>query len=200
VAENLTKEDFTMSYEEQLKTEANEAGVADKAEGKKKERTKTAAEPKQFPQFNEDGTPQLDDQGQQVWGAEKSAFKKGKTPKAPKVVVYELNEDGTQKLDEAGNPIPVKKVRAPKLDADGNPIARNSNVYLDSQVLQITEAGTKVSYQPESKRGKIFASIKDGMTVKEFYDLNGGKKVAHTFLVWYANEAKVVEVKMADAA
>lgn len=187
-----------MSYADNLAEAAQDAAPADAP--KKKERAKSEAITKSYPQLNEDGTPILDAEGNQVYGPEKSKFKKAKAKKEPKPIEYELNEDGTQKLDEAGNPIPKKKVRQPKLDADGNPIPRQVNTYLPSWVLRITDAGLKANYQPESKRGKIFASIKDNMTVEEFYNLNGGKKVSHTFLVWYVNEAKVVEVVQPEEA
>jgi hypothetical protein len=182
-----------MSYESAL---SNEAVVGyEIAKPSKKSRAKADAPVKSYPQFNEDGTPVLDESGQEVWGPEKSAHKKAKAPRvrAPKVIEYQLDEAGNQVLDEEGNPIPVKKVRAPRLDADGNPIPRQSNVYLDSQVIRLTEIIP--NYRAGTKRGDIFASIKDGMTVGEFYEKNGGKSVSHTFLVWYVNEAKVADVQ-----
>lgn len=169
---------------------------------------------KTYPQFNEDGTPLLGDDGLQVWGPEKSKFKKAKKAKA---VEYEKNEDGSDKLDEAGNKIPVKKAkkvkeieyqkdengefildeagnkipvkktRQPKLDADGNPIPRLSNVFLDSQVINHTEKGKTTKYREGSKRGKHFESIYDGMTVGEYYKVNGGKKSCHRYLVHQVN-------------
>ena len=148
---------------------------------------------KSYAQYNEDGTRMIDPvSGAGIWGPEPCPNKPVKQPKAPKVVEYQKDEDGNDILDEEGNPIPVKKVRAPRLDADGNPIPRRSNVFMDSQVITLTD---KVpSYRAGTKRGDIFASIKDGMTVGEFYEANGGKTVAHTFLVWYCNEAQVVEI------
>jgi hypothetical protein len=183
-----------MSYESALSNEALDNTSVEKPS--KKSRSKADAPVKSYPQFNEDGTPVLDADGKEVWGPEKSAHKKAKAPRVrkPKVIEYQLDEAGNQVLDEEGNPIPVKKVRAPRLDADGNPIPRQSNVYLDSQVIRLSITNIP-NYRAGTKRGDIFASIKDGMTVGEFYEKNGGKSVSHTFLVWYVNEAKVVDVE-----
>jgi len=178
-------------YEAGLEQEAQAAEtpvVPQKKE--RKPRTTAPKEPKLYPQWNEDGSPLLDEEGLQVQGETKM-----KRPKPAKVVEYVKDEDGNNVLDEAGQPIPVKKVRAPRLDAEGNPIPRVTNVFLGSQTLRLTDAGLKTTYQAESKRGKIFASIKDGMTVDQFYEANGGKAVAHTFLVWYVTKAGVVEVE-----
>ncbi len=183
-----------MTYEAALNQEAAGTENPDAPKGGKKSRTKTEAAPKSYPQFNEDGTPLLGEDGQQVWGPEKSTHKAKKAKKV-KEVEYQKGEDGEFLLDENGEKIPVpKKVRAPRLDADGNPIPRVSNVFLDTQVITITELGIKANYRPDSKRGKIFASIKDGQTVAEFYANNEGKAVSHTFLVWYLNEAKVIDI------
>jgi hypothetical protein len=183
-----------MTYEAALNQEAAGAETPDAPKGGKKSRAKTEAVPKSYPQFNEDGTPQLDGEGKQVWGPEKSTHKAKKAKKV-KEIEYQKGEDGEFLLDEKGDKIPVpKKARAPKLDADGNPIPRQVNVFLGTQVITLTDQALKVSYRPDSKRGTIFASIKDGMTVDEFYAANQGKAVSHTFLVWYLNEAKVIDI------
>lgn len=85
-------------------------------------------EAKHFPQFNEDGTPLLDEEGNHVWGAEKSPYvggkkKKGRTPKAPKVKTPKLyeqfNDDGTSALDEEGNAVMGEVHRIPVFDVEG---------------------------------------------------------------------------------
>lgn len=178
-----------MSYEDTLDQEA--VGNTEVTTPTKRVR------PKKYKQYNEDSTPQVNaDSGAHVWGLEvcpNTPIKAPREPKVPKPIEYQLDEEGNQVLDEEGNPIPVKKARAPRLDADGNPIPRNANVYMDSQVIRLTDIIP--NYRAGTKRGDIFASIKDGMTVGDFYALNGGKAVSHTFLVWYVNEAKVADVQ-----
>ena len=58
----------------------------------------------------------------------------------------------------------------------------------------IVKVDTEVKFRDNSKRGKMYASIKSGMTVKEFLDANGGRAVAATYLTWLAHTAKVVKV------
>ncbi len=87
-----------------------------------------------------------------------------------------------------------RKPRAPKLDADGNPIPpkpRQSNVFLESQVLTLNPEKT-VSYREGTKRHDFYKLIKDGMTVGEYYKAAGGKSVGHTYLVWYITADKSV--------
>jgi len=178
-----------MSYENELEEIAIETEATEPTKKVREKRVRA----KKYALYNEDGTRAINPaSGAGLWGDAPCPNKPKKAPKAPKPVEYQKDEDGNDILDEEGNPIPVKKVRAPRLDADGNPIPRKSNVFLDSQTLMLTD---KVpSYRAGTKRGDIFASIKDGMTVGEFYEKNGGKAAAHTFLVWYVNEAEVVEV------
>lgn len=181
-----------MTYLQELEENVQGAETPAEAAPQKKERKPRATapkEPKLYPQWNEDGTPLLNEEGLQVQGETKM-----KKPKLVKPVEYQLDEEGNQVLDEEGNPIPVKKARVPRVDAEGNPIPRVVNTFLGSQTLQITEAGTQTNYREDSKRGQIFASITPGMTVDEFYAANGGKAVSHTFLVWYVTKAGVVEV------
>ncbi len=144
-------------------------------------------------ELNEDGSQKLDEAGNPI------PIKKA--VKAPKVIQYQLDADGNQILDEAGNPIPVTKApRQPKLDADGNPIPRASNVYLDSQIILRTELADKFAPRADSKRGQMFAAATNGLTVGEFYAATGGKAVSHTFLIWFVNEAKVLEIGVATDA
>ena len=124
-----------------------------------------------------------------------------KAPKEPKQYPV-WNEDGTQATDENGELLfsteRTKKPKAPKqprLDADGNPIVRRSNVFLDEQVIRRTEKYDSAKARPDSKRGQMLAALEDGITVGQFYEKMGGKSVAHTFLVFFVNEWEVVVVE-----
>ena len=141
--------------------------------------------------------PKLDAEGNPVVKAVRS-------PKAPKAAkLYpQWNEDGTPLLDDAGEQVMLetkmkkpKAPKAPRLDADGNPIVRRTNVYLDEQVIRRTEKAEEFKARPESKRGQMFCAASDGKTVGEFYAEMGGKAAAHTFLVWFVNVAEVVTVE-----
>jgi uncharacterized lipoprotein NlpE involved in copper resistance len=185
---------------EELLAEAAQATEAATPPKAKKERAKK--EEKLYPQKNQDGTPALDADGNPIMGVKSNAYKAPKEPK-PAKTYPQANEDGTAALDADGNPVmgpyatrykAPKAPKAPRLDADGNPISRGSNVYLETQVLRRTEAAAAFKARETSKRGQMFAAAKDGLTVGEFYEQNGGKAAAHTFLVWYINEAKVIEL------
>jgi len=168
-----------MSYDntaEQIQDEVAEEAVAPKkrerkpkldAEGNPVVRAVRAPKepkaPKLYPQWNEDGSPLLDSEGEQVMLETRM-----KKPKAPK---------------------------APRLDADGNPITRRINVYLEEQVIRRTEKAEEFKARPESKRGQMFCAATDGKTVGEFYAEMGGKAAAHTFLVWFVNEAEVITIE-----
>lgn len=124
---------------------------------------------------------------------EPKAPKASKEPKAPKQYP-QANEDGTPALNEDGSPVLGPKetaYKAPK--APRGP--RGSNVYLDTQVIRRTAAAAEFKARPDSKRGQMFAAAEDGRTVGEFYAAQGGKSEAHTFLVWFINAAKVVELE-----
>lgn len=119
-----------------------------------------------------------------------------KKSRKPKHVPENSAEASSDTAPAEKKPRAPRKPRPPKLDADGNPLPKRARtVFLDSQTLRLTEKGINTTYRAESKRGQIFASIKDGMTVGEFYEANGGKKVASTFLIWFVAEAGVVEVE-----
>lgn len=136
--------------------------------------------------------PKLDAEGNPV-------AKPAKEPK--KYPVW--NEDGTQATDpETGELLfstertkKPKAPKAPRLDADGNPIVRRSNVFLDDQVIRRTEKAASFTPRAESKRGQMFAAAEDGITVGQFYEKMGGKAAAHTFLVWFVNEAEVLTIE-----
>ena len=138
--------------------------------------------------------PKLDAEGNPI-------VKAAKEPKAPKQYPV-WNEDGTQAIGENGEPLfsteRTKKPKAPKqprLDADGNPIVRRSNVFLDEQVIRRTEKAAEFKARPDSKRGQMFAAAEDGKTVGQFYAEMGGKAAAHTFLVWFVNAAEVLTIE-----
>jgi len=63
----------------------------------------------------------------------------------------------------------------------------------DEQIISLTEVTPK--FREASTRQKMYSSIKDGMSVAEFLSTNGGRKVAGTYLAWFANVAGVVNVK-----
>lgn len=162
------------TVEELLAEAAAATSAATPPKAKKERAPKEPKEPKAkkepkpaktYPQANEDGTPAIDADGNAVMGPYATRYKE---PKAPK---------------------------APRLDAEGNPIARGSNVYLETQIIRRTAAADTFKARDTSKRGQMFASATDGKTVGQFYADNGGKAEAHTFLVWFINEAKVVELE-----
>ena len=124
--------------------------------------------------------------------------KEPKAPKEPKVkkekpMVQATNEDGTPKFEEDGvTPVMVpapktKKERVPRVDADGNPLPRASNVFLDTQVIHRTEHGKTVKYREGSDRQAMFDLMQDGITVGAFYAAAGGKGKSHRFLVHQVN-------------
>ena len=63
----------------------------------------------------------------------------------------------------------------------------------DEQIISLTDVTPK--FRDTSLRHKMYTSIKDGMSVAEFLSANGGRKVAGTYLAWFANVAGVVNVK-----
>jgi hypothetical protein len=144
--------------------------------------------------------PKLDADGNPVVKAVR-APKEPKEPKAPKLYP-QWNEDGSPLLDSEGNQVMLetrmkkpKAPRAPRVDADGNPIERRVVAYRDDQVIRRTEKGQSFSPRPDSKRGQMFAAASDGKTIGEFYAEMGGKSVAHTFIVWFDKVAEVVTVE-----
>lgn len=147
-------------------------------------KTKRVRKPKYL--LNEDGTPVLDEEGNPVPVPKKV--------REPKVVEYQKDEDGNFILDEEGNQIPVKKTRAPRLDADGNPIPKLNNTFLDSQVIHRTEKGLTAKYREGSDRQNMFDAMQDGVTVGEFYEARGGKAKSHRFLVHQLNVLQTITI------
>jgi len=158
---------------EEVLAEAQAVAAAGKKERKPKEDASTGASaapkerkqkepkaPKLYPQWNEDGTPLLDAEGNHVHGETKM-----KKPKAPK---------------------------QPKLDENGNPIERSAPTRLSENLkLRFTELGAGTTFRAGTKRGDNYAAIKEGMTVGEYFEKNGGRGVVATFLLWYIKEGLV---------
>jgi hypothetical protein len=136
-------------------------------------------------------TPQDAGDGEAPQAAPKEPrVRKAKGPK----MVQATNEDGSLKFEEDGTtpvmveaPKAAKKERAPRVDADGNPLPRRANVFLDSQVIHRTELGKTVKYREGSDRQNMFDLMQDGITVGEFYAAAGGKAASHRFLVHQVN-------------
>lgn len=162
------------------------------AEVQEQEDNVVAMEPKK-----RERKPKLDAEGQPV----EKKVRAPKEPKAPKLYP-QWNEDGSPLLDSEGQQVMLetrmkkpKAPKAPRLDAEGNPITRRTNVYLEDQVIRRTEKAEEFKARPESKRGQMFCAATDGKTVGEFYAEMGGKAAAHTFLVWFVNEAEVITIE-----
>lgn len=135
------------------------------AEPKKERKPREPKAPKLYPQWNEDGSPMLGEDGQQVM-----AETRMKKPKAPK---------------------------APRLDADGNPISRAPAVRIPEEgTIHFTEKGAGTVFKAGTKRGGNYTAITEGMTVKDYFEANGGRGVVATFLIWYRNEG-LVEIRTA---
>jgi len=130
----------------------------------RKARTRTEKAPKLYPQWNEDGSPLLNEEGVQVQGEVKMA--KPKKVKAPKVVVYQLDDEGNQILDEEGNPIPVKPVRAAAVRR--LPTHEASTIHIDE-----TQAAKIASYK--GARSQYAVLMADGQTIAEYLEAGGDK-------------------------
>jgi hypothetical protein len=164
------------SYEADLNSGATAAETPEPQKGQSRSRTKTEGVAKTYPQFNEDGTPLLGEDGQQVWGETKmSKPKKPKKEKVAKVIEYELNEDGTQKLGEDGQPIPVKKTRAAAVKR----VPSN-----EASVINVDEEQVKKLAKYTGARAQYAAMLKGGQTIAE-YLLAGGDK---GFLRFYVRD------------
>ena len=158
-----------MSYEntaEQIEEVAEEAAAPKKRERKPKldaegqpvvRAVRTPKEPKPpklYPQWNEDGTPLLDFEGQQVMLETRM-----KKPKAPK---------------------------APRLDADGNPIVGHSRVVpTDESTVLIVNAEKIAKYK--GARADNAKMLEDGMTLGAFIEAGGDKG----FLRFYMRDGAV---------
>lgn len=191
-------------------TEANSAPKAKKARtpkgdaGADAKPAKEKAPAKTYPVLDAEGNAVLDEQGNPVTTTEKPAKAKKEGKLYP-----QANEDGTAKLDEDGNAVQgpyatrfkePKAPKAPRLDAEGNPIVRQSNVFALEARLNKVE-GKGAGYREGSKRKANFDLIPEGgITVAEYYEAGGGKAVVHTFLVWYVNEDQSVSVTTGESA
>ena len=154
--------DYTENLEQQATAVETPAEVPQVKERKAREKTERA--PKLYPQWNEDGTPVLDDAGLQVQGPVK--MKKPKAPKAVKEVVYQLDEEGNQLLDEAGNPIPVKPVRAAAVRR--LPSHEASTIHISE------EQATKIAAY-KGARSQYAVIMADGQTIAEYLEAGGDK-------------------------
>jgi len=138
-------------------------------------RVRTPKEPKLYPQFSEvDGSPLLNEDGTPLMGTTKPV----KLAKAPKPVEYELNEDGTQKLGEDGNPIVVKKVRAPAVRRVPNN---------EGAIITISEEQLAKIAAYKGARGDQAKPLQHGQTVGDFYAAGGDKG----FLRFYVRDGAV---------
>lgn len=88
-----------------------------------------------------------------------------------------------------------KEPKAPKLDADGNPIPSTPRNYIrDDQTLHITDAGVEAGakFREGTKRSDNFKAIKDGMTAGNYFaSVEGGRATVGTFLTWYVAQGYV---------
>lgn len=117
---------------------------------------------------------QLQDQESQS-AADAAAFQEdgpGKGKKAKK--------EKAPKLDADGNPIvkAPKEPKAPKLDADGNPIPKREPIKLDDTNVIIFSEAVKTGgnpKRPNTNAHAMFELYRDGMTVKEYVEAGGGR-------------------------
>jgi hypothetical protein len=106
-------------------------------------------------------------------------------------------KERTKKADGEvpAEPKKERKPKAPKLDADGNPIAPKSRNFIrDDQTLHITDAGVEAGakFREGTKRHANFHAIQDGMTAKDYFDkVEGGRAEVGTFLTWYVAQGYV---------
>jgi hypothetical protein len=154
--------DYEAGLEEQAQAVDTPAEVAPVKE--RKARAKTERTPKLYPQWNEDGSPLLDDEGVQVQGETK--MKKPKAPKPAKVVVYQLDEEGNQLLDAEGNPIPVKPVRAAAV--------RRLPTHEASTININEEQAAKIAAY-KGARSQYAVLMSDGQTIAEYLEAGGDK-------------------------
>lgn len=158
---------------------------------------------KTYPVLDAEGNPVLDAEG----NATTTTVKPAKAAK-PGKLYPQAAEDGTLATEEDGvTPLmgpyatrfkAPKAPKAPKLDADGNPIVRQSNIFALTSTLDKVE-GKGAGYRDGSKRKQFFDLVTPGITVEQYYAAAGGKSVGHTYLVWYVNEDQSVGITTGDA-
>lgn len=123
---------------------------------------------------------------------------KVREPKEPKEKLYvQWNEDGTPMLDAEGNRVKLptkmekpKVAKAPRLDADGNPIARAPATRIPDGAI-LTKTDKAHSFREGTKRREHYDAVVDGSTVADYYAATGGRAVTATFLQWYIKEGYV---------
>jgi len=144
---------------------------------------KLAKEPKLWPQYNEDGSPLLDEAGEPVLGTTRMA-----KPKVAKLYP-QYAEDGSPLLDEAGEPVlgttRMAKPKVQRLDEDGNPIARARVVPSDVEAVLVVNAAKIAGYK--GARADNAKMLEDGMTLGAFLEAGGDKG----FLRFYMRDGAV---------
>ena len=128
--------------------------------------------------------PKLDAEGQPI-------AKKVRAPKEPKLYP-QWNEDGTPLLDSEGQPVMLetrmkkpKAPKAPRLDADGNPITRSRVVPSDEATVLHVDADKVAKYK--GARADNAKALEDGMTLGDFLAAGGDKG----FLRFYMRDGAV---------
>lgn len=152
-----------MSYEAALKEEATPAEAV----------AKPGKPLKQYPQWNEDGTRKLNEDGTEAWGPTKmnkpkapKPPKEPKAPKAPKEPEYQKGEDGEFLLDEEGNKIPVVKVRAA-------PVRRVPSS--EASIITIDEEQAKRIAGYKGARAQYAQPLRDGQTLGDYLHAGGDR-------------------------
>lgn len=131
--------------------------------------------------------PKLDAEGNVVVKAPRAP----KEPKAPKLWP-QYNEDGSPLLDSEGQPVMLetrmkkpKVAKAPRLDAEGNPIKVSRVVPSDEATVLRVDADKVAKYK--GARADHAKPLEDGMTLGDFLAAGGDKG----FLRFYMRDGAV---------